>query len=377
MRLTLVRRLNTLSKDLFKIHPSLAGGSSRTEAVVALESTVITHGMPYPQNLKLALSMEAIITEHGARPATIAVMDGKVSVGLNEEELSDLAKSKSCRKVSRRDLSDTLSKGLHGGTTVAATMLLAHRAGISVFATGGIGGVHRDGENSLDISADLTELGRTPVAVVCAGAKSILDIPRTLEFLETQGVCVATIGDTSDFPSFFSRKSGHHSPCHVANVQKAAELIHIQNRLNLQTGILFAVPIPQEDEIPNDQVEEWLQVALKEADSHDVRGRDITPFLLKRLTELSNGRTLTANLALLRNNAKVGAQIAVALKKLQDSEHGSCSYSFRSTHASQTAQSTRLSAVALEDEEKTGRPVVIGGTVLDIMASWNSDFQVR
>ncbi|TNN00332.1 hypothetical protein fugu_011578 [Takifugu bimaculatus] len=229
--LVLRRRITTYQSrwakpdGLFKVHPLVSQALAENKPVVALESTIITHGMPYPHNLSTAKEVEAIVRNEGATPATVGVIEGQVRVGLTSEELDHLAQSRTSVKVSRRDLPYVLSKRLSGGTTVSATMIAAHRAGIPVFVTGGIGGVHRDGEDTLDISADLTELGRTPIAVVSAGVKSILDIGRTLEFLETQGVCVATYGTSKNFPAFFSPQSGFSSPFHVRDPEEAAQLI--------------------------------------------------------------------------------------------------------------------------------------------------------
>ncbi|KAM4618493.1 uncharacterized protein ACJ7VT_007871 [Polymixia lowei] len=308
---------NRLLKNdaIFRVHPSVSQALAGNRPVVALESTIITHGMPYPHNLSTAKEVEAIVRAEGATPATVGVIQGKVHVGLSSEELDYLARSKTSLKVSRRDLPYAVSKGLSGGTTVSGTMIAAHRAGIPVFVTGGIGGVHRDGENSLDISADLTELGRTPIAVVSAGVKSILDIGRTLEFLETQGVCVATYGMSNNFPAFFSPQSGFTSPYHVCNPEEAANLIEGTLSLGLRSGLLLAVPIPEEHAAVGQQIEEAIQSAVVEARSKGIKGRDVTPYILQKVNELTKGKSLQANIALIRNNAKVGAQIACALSK--------------------------------------------------------------
>ncbi|XP_035772060.1 pseudouridine-metabolizing bifunctional protein C1861.05 isoform X2 [Neolamprologus brichardi] len=305
-----------LKKDcLLRIHPSVSQAMAENKPVVALESTIITHGMPYPHNLRTAKEVEAIVRAEGATPATVGVISGEVHVGLSSEELDHLAQSKISQKVSRRDLPYVISKGLSGGTTVSATMIAAHRAGIPVFVTGGIGGVHRDGENSLDISADLTELGRTPIAVVSAGVKSILDIGRTLEFLETQGVCVATYGQSKNFPAFFSPQSGFRSACHVSNPEEAAKLIASSLSLGLQSGVLLAVPIPEEHAASGQQIENTIKVAVAEARAEGVMGKDVTPFILQKVSALTQGKSLQANIALIHNNAKVGSQIACALSK--------------------------------------------------------------
>lgn len=287
--------------SLFIIHPDVKEALADHRPVVALESTIITHGMPYPHNLSTAKEVEAIVRAEGAIPATIGILEGSIHVGLSSDELDFLAQSKTALKVSRRDLPYVISKGLSGGTTVSGTMIAAHRAGIPVFVTGGIGGVHRDGENSLDVSADLTELGRTPIAVVSAGVKSILDIGRTLEFLETQGVCVATYGDSKSFPAFFSRQSGFISPYHVSCPQEAADLIASTLSLGLQSGLLLAVPIPEEHAATGQQIEDAIQTAVTEASSKGVTGRDVTPFILQRVNELTKGKSLQASI-LLRHN---------------------------------------------------------------------------
>ncbi|KAL6106478.1 uncharacterized protein ACO6RY_10341 [Pungitius sinensis] len=303
------------SGRLLRVHPSVSKALAENKPVVALESTIITHGMPYPHNLSTAKQVEAIVRAEGATPATVGVIDGNVHVGLSSEELERLALRPGSLKVSHRDLPYVTSKGLTGGTTVSATMAAAHRAGIRVFVTGGIGGVHRGGENSLDISADLTELGRTPIAVVSAGVKSILDIGRTLEFLETQGVCVATYGPSRSFPAFFSPQSGFTSPCRVANPEEAAALIASALSLDLQSGVLLAVPIPDEHAAAGQLIEEAIQAALSEASAKGITGRDVTPFILQTVNELTEGKSLQANIALIHNNAKVGGQIACALSK--------------------------------------------------------------
>ncbi|XP_077423258.1 uncharacterized protein LOC144053087 isoform X2 [Vanacampus margaritifer] len=310
------RGLSTFQNDsIFQVHPSVSQALAENHPVVALESTIITHGMPYPHNLSTAKEVEAIVRAQNATPATVGVIEGKVHVGLSVEELDFLARCEGSVKVSRRDLPYVVSQGLSGGTTVSATMIAAHRAGIPVFVTGGIGGVHRDGENSLDISADLTELGRTPVAVVSAGVKSILDIGRTLEFLETQGVCVATYGASKDFPAFFSPLSGFTSPYQVCDPDKAAQLIESALSLGVHSGVLIAVPILQQHAAAGQQIERAIQTAVAETSSQSITGRDVTPYILQRVNELTQGKSLEANIALIYNNAKVGSQIACALSK--------------------------------------------------------------
>eukprot|EP00817_Percolomonadidae_sp_ATCC50343_P007160 CAMPEP_0117423284 /NCGR_PEP_ID=MMETSP0758-20121206/3944_1 /TAXON_ID=63605 /ORGANISM="Percolomonas cosmopolitus, Strain AE-1 (ATCC 50343)" /LENGTH=320 /DNA_ID=CAMNT_0005206391 /DNA_START=68 /DNA_END=1030 /DNA_ORIENTATION=- len=286
------------------------------EPVVALESTIISHGMPYPQNVETAKRVEATVRKYGAVPATIAILEGRVCIGLSDEDLEVLGKrGKSVTKCSRRDLGLVIGRKGYGATTVAATMILAHRAGIKVFVTGGIGGVHYDGENTMDISADLNELGKTPLCVISAGVKSILDIGRTLEYLETQGVAVGAY-QSEDFPAFFTRKSGYKPHCIFKSPQDVANTISETHKLGLRSGILCAVPVPKEYEADSEPLEEATQQALKEANSKGIKGKDITPFLLKRIAEITKGNSLDANIALVLNNAKVGAQIAAAYSKL-------------------------------------------------------------
>ncbi|XP_059392847.1 uncharacterized protein zgc:136858 isoform X1 [Carassius carassius] len=339
---------------LFIIHPDVKEALADHRPVVALESTIITHGMPYPHNLSTAKEVEAIVRAEGAIPATIGILEGSIHVGLSSDELDFLAQSKMALKVSRRDLPYVISKGMSGGTTVSGTMIAAHKAGIPVFVTGGIGGVHRDGENSLDVSADLTELGRTPIAVVSAGVKSILDIGRTLEFLETQGVCVATYGDSKSFPAFFSRQSEFTSPYHVSSPQEAADLIGNTLSLGLQSGLLLAIPIPEEHAATGQQIEDAIQTAVMEASSQGVTGRDVTPFILQRVNELTKGKSLQANIALIQNNAKVGSQIACALSKHKEKTGGN----FRGDIKTRKSKDQRIDSYT----------IVIGGINVDFIA---------
>jgi pseudouridine-5'-phosphate glycosidase len=266
--------------------------------VVALESTIITHGMPYPDNLKTALEVEEMVRIHGSTPATIALINGYVKIGLEIDDMELLAKTGvNALKTSRRDMALAISQRLVGATTVSATMIAAHYAGIKVFVTGGIGGVHRGGETSFDISADLMELGRTPVAVVCAGVKSILDIEKTLEYLETQGVTTVTFGKTKEFPSFYTRSSGFNSMTNLNSVKDCAEIIQANVDLNLQSGMVIAVPIPEEYEYPDHrELERTIESALKESEKLGIKGKDSTPFLLGKVKELTKGQSLTASL---------------------------------------------------------------------------------
>lgn len=281
-------------------------------AQVALESTVISHGLPYPQNVALAREMEEIVRSHGAEPHTVGVIAGELLAGLNDEQLERLATSHEVRKVSRRDLPIVVARKLDGGTTVATTMWIAHRFGIQVFATGGIGGVHRG--DGTDISADLQELARTPVIVVCAGAKAILDLPATLEYLETFGVTVVGYG-TDEFPAFYSRSSGLPVDIRCDTAEEVAAIWRAKQTLGLSGGLLVTVPVSAEDEMPAEEIEPVIEQAVAEADAQGLRSAQVTPFLLARIAELSGERSLQANLALLKNNARVAADIAVALTR--------------------------------------------------------------
>ncbi|QDY69022.1 pseudouridine-5'-phosphate glycosidase [Qingshengfaniella alkalisoli] len=285
------------------------------QPVVALESTIITHGMPYPQNVETAKAVEAAVREEGAVPATIAIMDGNICVGLSDEDLEALAQETDVAKLSRADLAVRLATGGAGATTVAATMIAAHLAGIHVFATGGIGGVHKGAESSFDISADLQELSQTPVTVVCAGAKAILDLPKTLEVLETNGVPVMTFGQ-DEFPAFWSRESGLKSPLRVDEPAIIAKSARMRAALKLPGGQLVANPIPTTDEISADDLRPHIEQAQSEADAKRIAAKDVTPFLLDRLFHLTEGRSLEANIALVLNNARLGARIAREFSKL-------------------------------------------------------------
>jgi pseudouridine-5'-phosphate glycosidase len=301
-------------ESLLAVSEEVGAALSENTAIVALESTIVTHGMPYPQNAETAAAVEAVVRRAGATPATIAIIDGVLRVGLTQSELDRLAEGHA-EKASRRDLAALAARKGSGGTTVAATMLIAAHAGIRLFATGGIGGVHRGAEESFDISADLTELGRTPVAVVCAGCKSILDIPKTLEVLETQGVPV--LGYRTDaFPAFFSRTSGCAVDHRFETPSALAKVIVSQHRLGLAGGILIANPIPAADALPPAEIEAIIAGAVAEAEIAGVVGKALTPFLLARVNELTGGRSLTANIALIKSNARLAAEIAVELARV-------------------------------------------------------------
>jgi pseudouridylate synthase len=296
------------------IHHEVSQALADGEPVVALESTIIAHGMPYPQNVATALEVEAVIRAHGAVPATIAVLEGKICIGLSREQIEVLGSTKDVMKLSRRDLPYAVATSKPGATTVAATMICAAMAGIPVFVTGGIGGVHRGAAESFDISADLQELAQTSVAVVCAGAKSILDLPLTLEVLETNGVPVVSIGQ-ENFAAFFTRDSGLKADFRIDEAAAQARFIRTKWALGLKGGVLISNPVPSESEIPAVQINQIVDAALKEAIAQGIAGKQVTPYLLKRINELTQGASLKTNIALVKNNARVGAELAVALAK--------------------------------------------------------------
>ncbi|WP_457583302.1 pseudouridine-5'-phosphate glycosidase [Ensifer canadensis] len=290
----------------------VAAAKARGAPIVALESTIITHGMPYPGNLNMARSVEAIIRDQGAVPATIAVIHGVLHIGLDDAKLEELAKTEGAMKVSRADLAFAIAERRTGATTVAATMIAAARAGIRVFATGGIGGVHRGAELSFDISADLDELARTAVIVVCAGAKAILDIPKTLEVLETRGVPVVTY-DSDVFPAFWSRDSGLKSPLMLNSPAAIANFQNMRELLGVDGGMLIANPVPAESEIAREEMEIYISRALDNAERDEISGKEVTPYLLDNLFHMTEGRSLETNIALVENNARLAGEIAVAL----------------------------------------------------------------
>ena len=281
---------------------------------MALESTIISHGMPYPQNLETAIQVEEIVRSYGAVPATIAIFNGKCHAGLDKKQLEYFSLAKDVWKVSLRDMPYVISKKLHGATTVAVTMRIASMAGIKIFVTGGIGGVHRNVIETMDISADLTEMEQTSVAVVSAGIKSILDIGLTLEYLETKGIPVVTIGQ-DEFPSFYSSKSGYASPLRMDSIDEVADMLNAKWKLGLRGAVLIANPVPVDQEISNDEMERHIQSALNAAREKLIRGKDVTPFLLKYIADHTNGESLEANIALIKNNAKLGAELAIAYAK--------------------------------------------------------------
>ncbi|XP_016956865.1 uncharacterized protein LOC108029199 [Drosophila biarmipes] len=350
----LVRRRLHRQHDHIVLHPEVRRALQLQKPVVALESTIITHGMPMPENVLTALAVEEQVRQNGAIPATIGILDGRIKVGLTREELTTLAKKprEQVIKCSRRDLPFVVSRRQSGGTTVAATMIIAHRVGIRVFATGGIGGVHRDGHETLDVSADLTELGRTPVAVVCSGVKSILDIPRTLEYLETQGVCVASFDSPGGvFPDFYTRDSGCTVPYNLNSAQEAAELLRSWRELKMESGLLIGVPIPEEFAADKSKIEEAIQEATVQAKEQGISGKEVTPFLLAAIAKITEGKSLKSNIALIKNNAKVAAQIAASL----------CEVSTKMDNPSQ--------------KPIDRKPLVVGASILDL--SFTVDDQNR
>ena len=307
------------AKPICSLSAAVDDALAAKQPVVALESTIISHGMPWPDNFETALKVEEVVRQAGAVPATVAIIGGQPRAGLTQDELERLARAgTSAAKVSLRDLPIVAARHMDGATTVAATMRIAASAGIPVFATGGIGGVHRGVERTLDVSADLTELGKTPVAVVCAGIKSVLDIPKTLEYLETLGVPV--LGYQSDeLPAFYARSSGQPVDARVESAAEIADILSAKRRLQLEGGVIIANPVPEAHALAPAQIDGVIDEALAEADARGIRGKDITPFLLGRIAERSGGDSLAANIALIRSNARLAAEIAVALSNVEPS----------------------------------------------------------
>lgn len=301
-----------MAAPLLTISPEVQSALHNGQGVVALESTIITHGMPYPQNRETALRVEQAVRDGGAIPATIAILDGQVTVGLDAAQLDTLATTSHAMKLSRADLAMAVSRRAMGSTTVAATMIIAHLAGIRVFATGGIGGVHQGAEQSFDVSADLQELGRTPVTVICAGAKAILDIPKTLEVLETLGVPVLAYGQ-DEVPAFWSRSSGLQAPLRADSVDEIVAFMQAREALRLGGGVLVTNPVPADAEIPREAMQVFISQAIQESCTAGISGKAVTPWLLGRIVELSEGRSLITNQALITNNAKLAAELGVAL----------------------------------------------------------------
>lgn len=320
-----------IRNDFIVVNDTVKEALDKNKPVVALESTIITHGLPYPNNYETALEVERIIRDSNAIPATIAFIKGKIYVGLTNSEIEQISKAtdqQNSVKLSRRDLSYIFSTPqndkLIGGTTVSATMIAAEAANIPIFVTGGIGGVHRDFTESMDVSADLIELARTRVAVISSGIKSILDIGKTLEYLETFGVCVSVLNEngSSEFPAFFTSKSGHHAPYNLRTISDAASLIHTHLRTGLNSGLLIGVPIPEQHSINSEYIEKTINEALDEAKKLNIKGKAITPFLLEKINKLTKGKSLGSNIELIKNNAKIGAEIAnkLCVLKQRDNE---------------------------------------------------------
>lgn len=301
-------------KRFFDFKDEVKKALERGKPVVALESTLISHGFPYPENLKVAGEMEEIIRGCGVVPATIAVIGGKIKVGLTRDELEFMATSKDILKASRRDLAVIAAKGLNGATTVAATMMVAEKAGIKIFATGGIGGVHRGAEKTFDISADLQELARTPVVVVCSGAKAILDLPLTKEYLETMGVPIIGFG-SEELPAFYCRESGLKVDYVVDDEVEAAKIIRAMQDLGLGGGMIIANPVPEEYALSMEYMNEMIEEAVGAAEKEGIKGKRLTPYLLNKIKELSGGKSLKANIELVKDNARVAAKIALGLEK--------------------------------------------------------------
>ncbi len=294
------------------IHPEIEQALIDNKPIVALESTIISHGMPWPKNVETALAVEDAVRKSGAIPATIAIFNGKCKIGLSQKELEFFGQEKNVWKVSLRDMPFVISQKLPGATTVAATMRIASMAGIKVFATGGIGGVHRNAQQTMDISADLTEMSNTDVAVISAGVKSILDIGLTLEYLETKGIPVVTFGQ-DEFPSFYSSKSGFKSPLRLDDVHAIAQICKTKWELGLHGAVLISNPLPSDKEVDSEVIENIISNALSEADRKNIKGKEVTPFLLKYIAENSKGESLEANIALILSNASLAGKIATAL----------------------------------------------------------------
>lgn len=301
--------------DSFDFHPDVRSALQNNCPVLALESTIISHGMPYPENVEFARQAEILVRKYSVVPATIAIINGKVHIGLNDKQLEILARSKNVEKVAVRDIAFAITQKLTGATTVSATMRLARLAGIAVFATGGMGGVHRNAESTFDISQDLIELSRTPMIVISAGVKAILDIPKTLEYLETSAVSVVGY-KTNEFPAFYSRSSGISLPTRCNTPEEIARLFITHKKLGLRSAILIANPVPNDDEIPKDIIDKYIDRALVECSEKKIIGKNVTPFLLKKIVTLSTGKSLKTNIALALNNVKLGARIAKRLTEI-------------------------------------------------------------
>lgn len=346
-----IRKYSDLLNSSISMSCEMKEALQLKKPIVALESTIITHGMPYPQNVQTALQVENIVRSQNAIPATIGILNGKIKIGLTHEEIELLGSVPNAQtiKTSRRDLAYVMSCGLNGGTTVSATIICANLVGIDIFATGGIGGVHRNVEDTMDVSADLIELGRSPITVVSSGIKSILDIPKSLEYLETQGVTVATYqSNEKDFPAFYSIKSGSKAPYNLNNSMEAANLILTSKRLNLKSGILIAVPVPKSDALDENRINNVIEEALLKAKAAGISGKEVTPFLLREIGKITKNESLHTNISLIKNNAMVAAKIAVEMSKMR----GKMSESSNNENKSL--------------KMKRNSPVVIGGSNVDL-----------
>nr|CDJ95063.1 unnamed protein product [Haemonchus contortus] len=359
LSIVLCRRLQTLPSPIV-VSSAVRSALASKKGVVALESTVITHGLPYPNNLETAKLLEDVVRSEGCEPATIALLDGKVHVGLSREHLERIAESREAVKVSRRDIPHALNKGVIGGTTVAATMYLAHMVGIRVFATGGIGGVHRGVDQTLDISADLIELMRTPVTVVCAGVKSILDIPKTVEFLETHSVNCIVFGKRNVFPGFFTQETEAKGQFCTEDLADVVRTMEISDTLGLEAGTVLACPIPDALQGDGKTIENAVQTALEEARCKNITSKDVTPFLLSRVNQLTAGESMRINIGLLENNARIGGRLARLLAE------------------SKSPRLSKARASTEQDSATKKRPkiVVIGATIVDIEAISNEDVKI-
>ncbi|XP_053382813.1 uncharacterized protein LOC123541332 [Mercenaria mercenaria] len=374
----LTRLFNTEPNGVLKLSEEVESALHAGRPLVALETTIITHGMPYPDNISTATEVENIVRDGGAVPATIGILNGRIHIGLSKQQLEFLADPNTTAvKTSRRDLPFVISQGLHGGTTVSGTMVAAHMAGIQIFVTGGIGGVHRGAESSMDISADLTELARTPVTVISAGIKSILDIGRTLEYLETEGVNVSAFGRTTkEFPAFFTRKSGYKAPYTCETARQAAEMIYARERMGLQTGSLVAVPIPEEFDNIGQEIETVIQSVVKEASKKNIQGKEITPYILQRVNDLTQGKSLKANIELIKNNTTVGAKIAVELKNVQNLDKNTNNSANKSRSGSQSTTVGRTKQSSSSPGIKN--VCVVGGSIVDFTARMSTaDFKMN
>ncbi|OQR80343.1 hypothetical protein BIW11_00009 [Tropilaelaps mercedesae] len=347
--------------SLYHFSPEVRSALKNKEPIVSLESTIITHGMPYPDNLKTAMDVEQVVRRAGAVPATVALIKGEIHVGLSEQLLGELASVDNTKvKISKRDLAPAIAQKMTGGTTVAGTIVVSHKAGVSMFVTGGIGGVHRGAEVTMDVSADLVELGRTPVTVVSAGVKSILDIEKTLEFLETQGVCVATYGESKEFPCFWTKISGFQVPWNVRDPAEAAALVASRKDLDLQSGILITNPIPTNHEADGKFIEKCVQEALKETAIQRIKGKDITPFILSRVHHATRGVSLKSNIALIKHNALVGSLIAKELATIRPESVG-------------IPEKVYVIPSLASEPINASRPVLIGGSGVDFNIKLEAD----